>query len=61
MKGSVVLVISLVLILVSVVVPGHVLPADSSPAQAIKAISRVTGVIFFIIGLLRVRREKRSA
>jgi hypothetical protein len=61
MKGSVLLVISLVLILVSVLVSGHVLPPKSTLSLSIALFSRVVGVICFLIGVLRIRREKQSA
>jgi len=61
MKGITLISISLVLILISFIVPGRLLPADSSLSMVVALSCRVPGVICFIFGVMRLRREKQAA
>ena len=60
MKGITLLWLSLVLVALSILVPGRLVAADSYPGLLI-GLLRVPGVICLIIGLIRLRREKQSA
>jgi hypothetical protein len=61
MKGITLISISLVLILISFFAPGRLLPADSSLSMVVALSCRVPCVICFILGVLRLRREKKAA
>jgi hypothetical protein len=61
MKGITLISLSLVLILISFIVPGRLLPADSSLSMVVILSCRVPGVICFIFGVLRLRKEKQAA
>ncbi len=58
MKGITLLSIGLALLLVGVIVP-KLLSSDATYSSWISLL-RVPGVICFIIGLMRISREKRS-
>lgn len=60
MKGTTLLLVALICILASVVIP-RVLPMQNPVYDDLFRLLRVPGIICFLIGLLRMRREKKSA
>jgi hypothetical protein len=57
MKGITLLIIGLILILASVVVPKLLGPDSSS---LVVVLTRPAGVICFLIGLIRLNKERKS-
>jgi hypothetical protein len=60
MKGKTLLRIALIFILASVVIP-RVLPMQNPVYDDVFRLLRVPGIICFLMGLLRMRKEKKSA
>jgi hypothetical protein len=60
MKGQTFLLLGLIFILASVLIPRVLNMQDPIYADLMRLL-RVPGIICFIIGVLRIRREKKSA
>jgi hypothetical protein len=60
MKGQILLLIALGFFLASVLLPRMLSMQDPVYADVIRLL-RVPGIICFIIGVLRIRRERKSA